>query len=93
VVSGVTGYIGGSSYGATWGIGTGEVAVSGTGSRWTNSGSVIVGLDGIGTLTIADSATVSAASGVVIAELSGSSGTLQYRGCLRCPGNGCPGCP
>ncbi|MET3654903.1 autotransporter-associated beta strand repeat-containing protein, partial [Dyella japonica] len=56
--------------------GISTVTVTGSGSRWTNSGSLIVGNGGDGALTIADSGQVSAPQ-VFIASSAGSRGTLN----------------
>jgi T5SS/PEP-CTERM-associated repeat protein len=56
---------------------TGTVTVDGAGSSWTNSGTLFVGNSGTGTLTIANGGTVSTASGMQIAALAGSTGTLN----------------
>ncbi|WP_245623866.1 autotransporter family protein [Paraburkholderia nodosa] len=55
---------------------TGTVTVTDPGSSWTVGGSLMVGGDGKGTLTIADNGHVSAAA-MTIAENAGSSGTLN----------------
>lgn len=62
------------------GISTGSTAaftVTGTGSRWTNSGIIEVGRSGSGTLTIANGGTVSAST-VRLAVNSSGTGTLIF---------------
>jgi T5SS/PEP-CTERM-associated repeat protein len=54
----------------------GTVTVTGAGSTWTNGSGLNIGNFGTGTLTIADSAIVTAGP-VVIATNAGSSGTLN----------------
>ena len=54
----------------------GTATVTGAGSNWSNTGGVNVGTFGTGTLTIADSATVTAPT-VVIAANPGAVGTLN----------------
>jgi T5SS/PEP-CTERM-associated repeat protein len=56
---------------------TGTVTVDGAGSVWTNSDTLAVGQYGTGTLTIANGGAVSTASGMQIAALAGSTGTLN----------------
>jgi T5SS/PEP-CTERM-associated repeat protein/autotransporter-associated beta strand protein len=54
-----------------------SVLVTGTGSTWTNSGTLVVGVEGTGnTLTVAEGGTIAAAN-IVIAASNGSSGTLN----------------
>jgi T5SS/PEP-CTERM-associated repeat protein/autotransporter-associated beta strand protein len=53
------------------------VLVTGTGSTWSNSGSLTIGDAGEGTLTIANGGSVSA-NAVIIASQAGSSGTLNF---------------
>jgi outer membrane autotransporter protein len=55
---------------------SGSVLVSGANSLWTTTGTLEIGADGAGTLTIADGAHVDAAT-VAIAENAGSAGTLN----------------
>ena len=43
----------------------GTVTVTGAGSNWTNAGTVVVGGQGTGTLTIQDGGTVNSAGGSV----------------------------
>jgi T5SS/PEP-CTERM-associated repeat protein/autotransporter-associated beta strand protein len=54
-----------------------SVLVTGTGSTWSNSGSLTIGDAGEGTLTIANGGSVSA-NAVIIASQAGSSGTLNF---------------
>ncbi|MFZ4716401.1 MAG: beta strand repeat-containing protein [Chthoniobacterales bacterium] len=54
-----------------------SVLVTGSGSTWSNSESLTVGVSGSGTLTVANGASVVAATGITIASQSGSSGTLN----------------
>ncbi|WP_441241336.1 autotransporter domain-containing protein [Tardiphaga sp. 768_D3_N2_1] len=70
-VSNVTGWIGVNAGS------TGTVTVDGAGSSWANSGTLFVGNSGTGTLTIANGGAVSTASGMQIAALAGSTGTLN----------------
>jgi T5SS/PEP-CTERM-associated repeat protein len=56
---------------------TGTATVNGAGSVWTNSDTLAVGQYGTGTLTIANGGAVSTASGMQIAALAGSTGTLN----------------
>ena len=51
--------------------------VTGSGSLWTNAGTLTIGDAGSGYLTVADGATVIASGGIVIASNSGSIGTLD----------------
>ena len=53
-----------------------SVLMTGTGSTWSNSSTLTVGNSGSGTLTVANGGSV-AASGVTIASVGGSSGTLN----------------
>jgi T5SS/PEP-CTERM-associated repeat protein/autotransporter-associated beta strand protein len=54
-----------------------SVLVTGTGSTWTNSDTLFVGVEGTGnTLTVAEGGTIAAAN-IVIAASNGSSGTLN----------------
>lgn len=58
----------------------GDVLVTGRGSSWTSKGNLNIGYAGTGALTIADGATVTAASGVGstdIGSISGSTGTIN----------------
>ncbi|MFK4823049.1 autotransporter domain-containing protein, partial [Ochrobactrum quorumnocens] len=58
----------------------GDVLVTGRGSSWTSKGNLNVGYAGTGILTIADGATVTAASGVGsidVASISSSTGTIN----------------
>ncbi|MBX3578356.1 MAG: autotransporter domain-containing protein [Rhizobiaceae bacterium] len=55
---------------------TGEVNVTGAGSRWTSGGTLVVGELGNGNLTISNGATVGAAA-AILANQSGSTGTLN----------------
>jgi len=55
---------------------TGEVTVTGTGSAWTNSSSLSVGIGGTATLNIQDSGTVSVATTLVV----GATGTVNLNG-------------
>jgi T5SS/PEP-CTERM-associated repeat protein len=56
---------------------TGAATVDGAGSAWINSGALAVGGLGAGTLTIANGGAVSVAAGMHIANLAGSTGTLN----------------
>jgi len=58
---------------------TGTVTVTGAGASWTNPGNLYVGLDGTGTLTIADSGTVSNTTGTIGAN-GGATGTVTVTG-------------
>ncbi|MBR0956975.1 autotransporter domain-containing protein [Bradyrhizobium japonicum] len=73
VSNGANGYIGANS-GAT-----GTVTVTGTGSSWTNAGTVAVGESGTGTLTIANGGTVSNST-AVIGTNAGATGTVTVTG-------------
>lgn len=58
----------------------GDVLVTGRGSSWTSKGNLNIGYAGTGVLTIADGATVTAASGVGstdIGSVAGSTGTIN----------------
>ncbi|MET3648988.1 autotransporter domain-containing protein [Phyllobacterium ifriqiyense] len=58
----------------------GDVLITGHGSGWNSKGNLNIGYAGTGTLTIADGATVTAASGVGsidIGSISGSTGTIN----------------
>ena len=72
-VSSQAGYIG---FGAT---GEGQVAVSGAGSAWANSGELAVGRDGTGTLVVSGGGNVSNATGW-LGYSSGSSGEVNVSG-------------
>lgn len=69
----------------------GTVAVSGAGSTWTNSGTLHVGMEGTGTLTIADGGTVSAGDGaggagvVLLGEKDDGKGTLNIGAAIGDP--------
>ena len=69
------------TYGGVIGLNSGatnnSVLVTGTGSTWSNSGSLTIGDAGEGTLTIANGGSVSA-NAVIIASQAGSSGTLNF---------------
>ncbi|MCL2760375.1 MAG: autotransporter outer membrane beta-barrel domain-containing protein [Desulfuromonadales bacterium] len=65
-----TSYIGGSPES------TGTVTVTDPNSTWTVGGSLAVGGEGQGTLTIANSGVVSVADGVTVAEDTGSTGEI-----------------
>jgi T5SS/PEP-CTERM-associated repeat protein len=58
---------------------TGTVTVdgAGTGSSWTNSGSLLVGVSGAGTLTIQNGGGVNVGGSVLVALNPGSTGTLN----------------
>lgn len=56
-VSGGNGFVGGSEFGS------GSVTVDGSGSTWTNSGSLTVGGSGVGVLTVSDGGSVTNAEG------------------------------
>ena len=82
VSSGATVAAGGGTNGTVVGFGAGSsnnsVLVTGSGSLWTNSGVLYVGVAGSSnSLTIADGGTV-AASGITIAASNTSSGTLNF---------------
>jgi T5SS/PEP-CTERM-associated repeat protein/autotransporter-associated beta strand protein len=70
-VFGVVGNLGGSQ---------GTVTVSGAGSTWTNTGTIIVGSLGTGTLTIQNGGTVNSASGGSVGQSVGSTGTVTVTG-------------
>lgn len=64
-----------SSFVGAQNSGFGEVTVSGAGSLWSNSASLIVGVAGTGILSVSDGAVVS--GGVVsLGDLAGGSGTV-----------------
>ena len=54
-----------------------SVLLTGSGSTWSNSESLTVGVSGSGTLTVANGASVASASGITIAASNGSTGTLN----------------
>lgn len=56
---------------------SGAVLVDGSGSTWVSRDQLIVGNGGQGTLTLSNGAVVTAGSGVNIATLTGSSGTIN----------------
>jgi outer membrane autotransporter protein len=58
---------------------TGTVSVTGSGSTWANSGSLTVGFEGNGTMTVADGGAVSNATGFIARE-AGSTGTVTVTG-------------
>jgi T5SS/PEP-CTERM-associated repeat protein len=58
----------------------GTVIVDGTGSTWTNSGTLQVGALGTGTLTISGGGTVSSAGGGSIGLVAGSHGVVTVTG-------------
>jgi outer membrane autotransporter protein len=60
--------------------GEGTVAVTGSGSTWTNSNSLYVGEAGSGSLTIANGGSVSSSVVSEIGALAGSSGTVTVTG-------------
>lgn len=59
---------------------TGIVTVDGSGSSWTNSSSLAVGLSGDGTLTISNGGAVSNANNGIIGSAGGSTGTVTVDG-------------
>ncbi|MEN3931597.1 autotransporter outer membrane beta-barrel domain-containing protein [Microvirga sp. W0021] len=73
-VSNTDGYIGHNAGSA------GAVTVTGTGSQWTNYGRLFIGYSGTASLTISDSAMVSAGTLVEIATDATSSGTVKVIG-------------
>ncbi|THF62373.1 hypothetical protein E6C76_18825 [Pseudothauera nasutitermitis] len=68
-------YIGGSSL-VGHAVGSGAVTVTGGGSKWTSMGTISVGYNGAGTLTIADGGEVESA-GAAIGTASASLGTYD----------------
>ena len=56
------------------------VTVSGAGSTWTNSGTIVVGGLGTGTLTIQNGGTVNSAGGGSVGLAAGSTGTVTVTG-------------
>ena len=68
--------------------GSGNATIDGNGTMWTNAGTIFVGADGIGTLTIQNGATVLSgsdpaaanAAGAFIANATGSVGTATVSG-------------
>ncbi len=60
--------------------GLGTVTVTGAGSNWSNAGSVVVGGQGTGTLTIQDGGTVSSGGGGSVGLAVGSIGTVSVTG-------------
>ncbi|MCX8475870.1 MAG: autotransporter-associated beta strand repeat-containing protein [Sphingomonas sp.] len=56
---------------------TGAATVTGPGSIWSNTNTLRLGYQGTGTLSIVDSGRVTAPGGVTVAEISGSTGTLE----------------
>ncbi|MFA4994453.1 MAG: autotransporter domain-containing protein [Bdellovibrionales bacterium] len=56
---------------------TGAAVITGSGSTWTNTGNLFVGNYGTGELTIEDDALLTVSGGVIIANRSGISGTLN----------------
>lgn len=59
---------------------TGTVTVSGSGSSWVNSGNLIVGREGKGTLTVTDGGQVTNAIGYIGSNSSGSSVLVRGAG-------------
>ncbi|CNH66547.1 autotransporter protein [Yersinia frederiksenii] len=57
---------------------TGTVAVSDVGSVWNNSGDVTVGSAGDGALTVSNGGVVNVGNSLLIAELAGSTGALNF---------------
>ena len=57
---------------------SGTATISGTGSTWTNSGSLYVGYDGSGTLNIANGGTVSVNGTTYVAYDTGASGAINF---------------
>nr|WP_280139064.1 autotransporter outer membrane beta-barrel domain-containing protein [Phyllobacterium sp. CL33Tsu] len=72
--------------------GQGIVTVTGTGSVWTNTGTVVVGGQGAGTLIIQDGGTVTSGGGGSVGLSAGSSGTVMVTGAgsrwINAPGGG-----
>ena len=60
--------------------GLGTVTVTGAGSSWSNAGSVVVGGQGTGTLTIQDGGTVNSGGGGSVGLSVGSNGTVTVTG-------------
>ncbi|ESY72056.1 autotransporter outer membrane beta-barrel domain-containing protein [Mesorhizobium sp. M0051] len=58
----------------------GTVKVDGTGSKWTNGADLYVGIDGAGTLTVANDGAVTVAGNLLIADQAGSTGTVNIGG-------------
>ncbi|WP_181176144.1 autotransporter domain-containing protein [Mesorhizobium sp. B2-3-4] len=58
-------------------IGNAAVIVSGAGSAWTTTHDLFVGYGGTGTLIVQDGAAVNVGGSVIIADLAGSTGTLD----------------
>ncbi|MER9587011.1 autotransporter outer membrane beta-barrel domain-containing protein [Mesorhizobium sp. M0276] len=58
----------------------GTVKVDGTGSKWTNGANLYVGIDGAGTLTVANDGAVTVAGNLLIADQAGSTGTVNIGG-------------
>lgn len=84
---GVLEIINGGVVTAEWGAsigadtnGSGTAYVSGSGSLWANNALLDIGVFGAGTLQVVDGAEVSATSGVRIAIVAGSTGTLIIGG-------------
>ena len=68
----VNGWIGYSSS-----SGSNSVLVTSSNSLWTNSGTLTIGYEGNGTLTVANGGTVQASGGIIISSQSYSYGTLN----------------
>jgi T5SS/PEP-CTERM-associated repeat protein/autotransporter-associated beta strand protein len=79
VVGGGQVFVSGSNYGSVIGYysSNNAVLVSDAGSLWSNAMGLIVGLGGSGTLTVANSGSVIADGGIVLASDAGSIGTLN----------------
>jgi T5SS/PEP-CTERM-associated repeat protein len=60
--------------------GRGTVTVTGMGSYWQNNGTLVVGGQGTGTLTIQDGGIVSSQSGASVGLAAGSTGTVTVNG-------------
>jgi fibronectin-binding autotransporter adhesin len=60
--------------------GTGTITVTGSGSTWSNSGTIVVGNAGTGTVSIADGGVVTTAGYMLIANTSGKTGTVTVDG-------------
>jgi T5SS/PEP-CTERM-associated repeat protein len=72
--------------------GLGTVTVTGAGSTWTNTASVVVGGLGTGTLTIQNSGMMNSAGGGSVGQSAGSTGTVTVTGAgsswINSPGGG-----
>jgi hypothetical protein len=67
----------GSAEIGNFGSSSNTVLVTGTGSTWSNSGSISIGVSGGGEITVAHGASVMAASGITIAVDTNATGALN----------------